>query len=100
MCDRVIDGDTFTGSLRIDPLNISIFGQRFRLYGVDTPERGDELYEEATVFAANLIENREITVSVYGRDSFGRLLTVVYLEDGTLNEKLLAAKLAVPFNRK
>lgn len=99
-CNRVVDGDTFEGDLLIESLKIKLIDQRFRLFGIDTPERGEELYKEATDFAANLIDGKQLTASVFGRDSFGRLLTTVYLEEGTLNEELLKAKLAAPYNRK
>lgn len=88
------------GRLEIESLNICLIKQHFRLLGVNTPERGKELADEATAFTAGHVLGKEITVSVFGRDSFGRLLTVVHFEDGTLNDKLLKAQLAAPFNRK
>jgi endonuclease YncB( thermonuclease family) len=42
--ERVIDGDTFDSPA--SHTDIAPMG-RIRLYGVDTPERGEECYEEA-----------------------------------------------------
>jgi micrococcal nuclease len=98
-CTRVIDGDTFVGDISFGVFGMTLHDQKFRLMDVDTPERGKELYYEATEFTAQHIEDRQITVFLHGRDSFGRWLTDVFV-DGIherFNDKLLDEGLAVKY---
>ena len=86
---RVIDGDTF---------ELSSEGQVIRLLCVDTPEEGDEWYEEAKDFLDNLLFEKTITLksSDYSNDTdaYGRLLRWVYIEDET-GEQILINKLII-----
>ncbi|HDR8302813.1 TPA: thermonuclease family protein [Bacillus cereus] len=92
----VIDGDTFVGDINIFPFGITLTNQHFRVYGVDTPERNEEGYHEATEFTAHHIDNKELTVKVIEKDSFGRWLTTVMLDEyNTLNDLLITEGLAV-----
>ena len=70
---RVIDGDTFTTS----------GDQSVRLFGVDTPERGEECYTEATARLRELAGG-EVRVEFGPRssDRYGRLLYYTYTLDG------------------
>ncbi|MBU2576563.1 MAG: thermonuclease family protein [Nanoarchaeota archaeon] len=69
---RVIDGDTIEMAS----------GEIIRLICIDTPEQGEEGYEESTNFLSNLILNREVTLEsdIQDKDSYGRLLRYVYLD--------------------
>jgi micrococcal nuclease len=98
--NRVIDGDTFEGTVDLG-MNINIQKVRFRLLGVDTPERGDKGYYEATEFTANLIDGKDILVQSYDKDAFGRYLVDVFLEDhsGTLNDLLLSEGFAEVYQK-
>ena len=75
---RVIDGDT---------IEVMIEGQSFRVryIGMDTPERGDPFFQEATDANARLVANQTVTMvkDVSETDRYGRLLRYVYLADGT-----------------
>jgi endonuclease YncB( thermonuclease family) len=82
---RVVDGDTFFGDITFGVFGMTLHDQKFRLMGVDTPERGHDLYFEATEFTAQHIEEKQVTVFLHGKDSFGRWLADVYV-DG-LHEK-------------
>lgn len=95
---RVIDGDTFEGDIDLG-LHTSISKQRFRLLGVDTPERKEEGYFEATEYTAQMVEGKKVLVESFDRDSFGRILVMVYVDDVCLNEKLLQENLAVVFKK-
>lgn len=101
--DRVIDGDTFHSNeveVAIFDVTVKIPDLRFRLLGVDTPERNEQGYKEATAFTKNLIQGKEVIVQPTGKDVFGRWLCVVYLEDEkTLNDLLLESKNAVVYER-
>ena len=86
----VIDGDT---------IDVEIEGarRRIRYLGMDTPERGEPLYAEATrrnrelLAAGTLLLERDQSET----DRYGRLLRWVLLEDGTLvNEVLVREGLA------
>lgn len=97
---RVVDGDT---------LNVDIdlgFGVhkivRVRLAGVDTPERGDPTWVEATAFTQRWVaaHTREgftiVTAKPSPRDKYGRYLAELGAAEssGTLNEALLTSGLA------
>lgn len=70
---QVIDGDTF-----VSPAG------RVRLFGVDTPERGQRCFQEATERLRQLT-GRTARVEAGPRDTdrYGRRLYYVYTEDGT-----------------
>lgn len=73
--DRVIDGDTIV--VTID-LGFDVFAKRkVRLLNVDTPERGQKNYQEATDFTKSKTYNKNIILQTYKDDAFGRYLGVV-----------------------
>ncbi|MEN8252091.1 MAG: thermonuclease family protein [Patescibacteria group bacterium] len=78
---RVIDGDTF----EIES------GQRVRMIGIDTPERGKYFFTEATDRLKELIEGKEVTLSkdVSEVDRYGRLLRHVYVKDNWINKQMI-----------
>ena len=87
---NVIDGDT------ID-VELNGIEYRVRYVGVDTPERDEPYYREATGFNRDLVANETIILvqDVSETDRFGRLLRYVYLEDGTfVNAELIAGGFA------
>lgn len=69
---RVIDGDTFDSPVG-----------RVRLFGVDTPERGQRCFNEATERLSQLA-GTTVRVETGPRDTdrYGRLLYYVYTADG------------------
>jgi micrococcal nuclease len=71
--DRIIDGDTLdlTGSTRV------------RLYGVDTPERGEDCFTEATDRLRQLAGNTvRLEDGPRATDNFGRRLAYLYTFEG------------------
>jgi micrococcal nuclease len=96
---RVIDGDTI--DVRVD-LGFSIFtNTRFRLFGIDTPEKTSKIAEvkeiaiTATNFVKNAIEGKEITIESMNKDKYGRWLAKIHYGEGpTINEQLVALGLA------
>lgn len=87
----VIDGDT------ID-VNLNGAAYRVRYIGIDTPERGEPFFSEATEANRTLVEGQTVIMvkDVSETDRFGRLLRYVYLEDGTfVNAKLVQDGYAV-----
>ncbi len=79
---RVIDGDTIELST----------GERVRLICIDTPEKSEEGYSEATDYLESLILNKNIELikDISETDRYDRLLRYIYLEDGTfVNERIV-----------
>jgi len=70
-----------------------IYGvQRVRLVGINTPEIGEEGYEEAKEFVNKTCWGEEVKLDVDDKkqyDSYYRILAVVYVNDTNLNEKLV-----------
>lgn len=84
-----VDGDTFDAKI-LTGFHMSFEG-RFRLYGVDTPERGQELHDEAHHRAEELAPaGSAVTVSTHkAPDKYGRWLAEVHLANGrTVNDVL------------
>ncbi|HDI7205132.1 TPA: thermonuclease family protein [Staphylococcus aureus] len=86
-CTKVIDGDTL--DIVID-FGFNTYGKRrVRLLGVDTPERSQTNYKEATQFTRSCAENKDIYIQSHKSDSFGRYLAKVWFEnERCLNEEL------------
>ncbi len=82
----VIDGDT---------IDVEVNGEEYRLryIGVDTPERDEPYYDEATAANRSLVEDQTVILvkDVSDTDQYGRLLRYVYLPDGTFVNALMIA---------
>ena len=73
---RVIDGDTI--DVRLDGVE-----ERVRYYGIDTPERGERCFTEATERNESLVGDTVLLLpDARERDTFDRLLRYVFTEDG------------------
>ncbi len=96
---KVVDGDTVDAVLDVGLYLTATI--RFRILGVDTPERGHPGAAEATAFVVQwLADGHGLTVRTHKADNFGRWLGDVHREDGTcLSQALLDAGLAVPYSR-
>ena len=83
---RVIDGDT------VELEN----EERVRLLGIDTPERGQVLFDEASDFLKERIEKKEVILKkdVTDKDKYDRLLRYIYIRDTFVNLELVKAGLA------
>ncbi len=79
---RVIDGDTI----------VIAGGDRVRYIGIDTPERGQPFYREATERNASLVQGRTVRLLVCPgepRDKYGRLLAYVRSDGVFVNRALI-----------
>lgn len=80
--NSVIDGDT---------LDVSGIG-RIRLVGINTPEKDEQGYQEATDFLRSVSLGKVVEIDVDDdspRDHYGRILGVVYIEDENINARML-----------
>lgn len=83
---RVIDGDTLEVRAAETPL-------RVRLYGVDTPERGERCADEATARLAALAGDRVLLVpDARPTDQYGRELRYVFTSNGRSIDALLISE--------
>ena len=92
ICTNVVDGDTI--DILLDLGFKTTAERRVRLLNVDTPERGQENYKEATDFTKTCVEGKRY-VQTCKSDVFGRYLANVWYEGaGTcLNDDLRSAGL-------
>jgi len=88
---RVIDGDTFT----------TTGDQSVRLFGVDTPERGEKCYREATNRLRELAGGEvRVELGPRSQDRYGRALFYVYTQAGdSVDEILVSEGLAKAWTR-
>lgn len=87
VCTKVVDGDTI----------YLANGEKIRLVGVNTPERGVQGYKSAKNFVKLLCLNKEVGVDVDDakhKDKYNRTLGVVIVDNKNLNEMLLKEGLA------
>lgn len=96
-CYKVIDGDTIKVCFYLDkvPVNYNI-----RLLHINTPEKKQEGFQEATDRTKGLVEGQVVKLKLGKFDAFGRNLAEVYTLDGVcVNDVLLSEGLAVEFKK-
>jgi micrococcal nuclease len=86
---RVIDGDTLVVKGHDEnPVTI-------RLYGMDTPERGEPFFKEAKDALTKHVSNKNLKYKVLYVDRYGRSVSFLYAEGKvSLNHKLIKQGLA------
>ena len=86
---RVIDGDT------VDLAD----GERVRLIGIDTPERGEDGYEEARARLSELVLGKSVIFErdLTERDKYNRLLRYIFIDDILINEVMVREGFASQF---
>ena len=79
--ERVIDGDTIV----LDD------GRTVRYIGMDTPERGDPYYDEATEANRRLVDGKKVKLELDAeeKDRYGRTLAYIYVGDTFVNVELV-----------
>lgn len=88
------------GQMSIEPQSRMI--HRVRLLGVDTPERGEAGYAEATEFTRQWLAGAaELRAETHKSDSFGRYLAEIFDHGSwSLGDALLDTGHAVPWSRR
>lgn len=76
---KVTDGDTIKVDLSSGPITV-------RLGSIDAPESDQPGGREATLALEQLVLNREVALDVIEQDRYERLVAVVYVDDGNINE--------------
>jgi micrococcal nuclease len=91
---RVTDGDTVL-------VSCDGMGERVRLLQIDTPERGEPLFEEAGAELEALIGGEPVWLEPWReeRDDHGRLLAYLFVEDRNLNLAMIEAGMTPYFDR-
>jgi len=85
----ISDGDTFTG-LNRDNLQL-----KFRIHGIDAPEKKQAFGSKAREHLGLLIFKQNVTVDVNDRDRWGRYIARVATEDGRdVGKEMIQAGLA------
>jgi endonuclease YncB( thermonuclease family) len=86
----VVDGDTIDTSIG-----------RLRLFGVDTPERGEECFNEATEFTRLLVGDQvRIQDGPRIEDTYGRRLAYIFDSSGnSIDVQLIAGGFAIAWTR-
>lgn len=80
----ITDGDTFRAQVNGNR-------ERIRMLRIDTPERNDKYYRDASRALQRLIENKTVRLEFEGRrkDPNGRLLAYVWLDDKNINLEMV-----------
>lgn len=100
--ERWIDGDTVW--LTVDLGFRMTMRDSFRLLGIDTPERGQDGYHEATIRATELAPvGATVRIETAKAGKYGRWLANVFLQTGdyaerTVNDILVEEMLARPYD--
>ena len=79
----IADGDTIT-VLRDGKQQVKI-----RLYGIDTPEKGQAFSKKARQFTAKLVHGKVVEIEPVDIDRYGGTVGIVKVEDVILNEELV-----------
>jgi micrococcal nuclease len=91
---RIVDGDTLDVWIDLG-FHISVH-QRLRLFGIDTPERGEPGWKEAGNYLKELLpEGSSILVETEKGDKYGRwIATVINAEGEDVNKSMIESGLA------
>jgi micrococcal nuclease len=104
-CSYAVDSPPYTAIRVYDGDTIRVQGssgrETIRLLGIDAPETpkgkgkpGQPYSRKSQHYLADLVLNRTVTLKVYGRDRYDRILAVVYCSGREVNRAMLAAGLA------
>lgn len=86
-CVGVTDGDTIT-------VMHDGRGEKIRLYGIDTPERGQDFGRVAKRFLSDLAFRKIVEVEPEDTDRYGRTVGLVLVDGLNVNREIVKAGLA------
>ncbi len=91
---------TLIGAIAVDGDTVKLDGQRYRLFGIQAPERGNAGYRAATDALAALIRRKPLSCSVIDIDRYQRPVVQCALPDGRdLSCAMVSTGLAVDWPR-
>lgn len=90
---KVIDGDTFEG------ITSDGFVIKFRIAGIDAPERGQFYGDVAKAHLQWLIYGKTVGLELCRRDIYGRLVVWVFLDGTDIGAEMLRQGLAWHYNQ-
>lgn len=100
---RVIDGDTSVFKIDLEEEFEMTLTRTIRFLGINAPEKRGGTKEQGMLAKSyaetRLREAKDIQLQVLKRDSFGRLLAIVHIDDVNLCEEMLREGYAVPYSR-
>jgi len=64
-------------------------GELIRLYGIDTPEKGQAFGERAKQFTSGMVYGKTVKVDTKDLDQHGRSVALIYVGGQSLNEALI-----------
>ena len=83
----VTDGDTIT-------VLHEGKGEKIRLYGIDTPEKGQAFGKKAKQFTSRMVYGKTVEVETKDTDRYGRTVALINVGGQSLNEALIKDGLA------
>ena len=90
----ITDGDTIT------VLNSKTLKDvKIRLYGIDTPERGQAFSKKAKQFTSSMVFAKQVEVEPVDVDRYGRTVALVTVSKRLVNEELVNAGFAWVYTR-
>ena len=78
----IADGDTIT-------VIHNGRGEKIRLHGIDTPEKGQAFGNKAKAVTGNMLRGRVVEITPMTTDRYGRTVALVYVDGQSLNESLV-----------
>jgi micrococcal nuclease len=92
---KIVDGDTV--DVEFDLGFHLKFKQRVRLHGVNTPERGQLGYKEATEFLTKYLNNYCTLDLEQTTDKYGRYIAWIYVDAVLINYEIIKNGFGVPY---
>lgn len=84
---RVVDGDTVRLDIEVAP-RLWVRNQSCRLAGIDTPERGEEGFDEASAALAGVLRGKALAAERVAIDKYGRWVIKLYADGESVVVKL------------
>ena len=86
----ITDGDTFKGLTKEEKIEI-----KYRIYGIDAPEKKQDFGSKAKDYLAKLIAGKTVGIKTDSQDGYGRYIVWVYTPDGRdVSAEMLKAGMA------
>ncbi len=93
---NVVDGDTVDANI---DLGFKMYTkQRLRLSHIDTPERGQPGYAEATARLKQLVLGKEVTITTHRQSKWGYFLADIMTGDVAVNQVMINEGFAKPYS--